>query len=97
MSDLVGNQIVGFTREAAQIFTACSYHRAAVEKISRAAAQENQQSAYAKDKYADQLQGNREADQCLCFCYKDSTIPLLSKSKISSLYQSSEIVQTGLC
>ena len=28
---------------------------------------------------------NREADQRLCFRYTDSTIPLLSKSKISSL------------
>ena len=25
------------------------------------------------------------ADQCLCFCYLDSTIPLLLKSEISSL------------
>ena len=33
----------------------------------------------------DQLRGNREADQRLCFRYIDSTIPLLSKSKISSL------------
>ena len=29
---------------------------------------------------ADQLRGNHEADQSLCFCYIDSTIPLLSKS-----------------
>ena len=28
---------------------------------------------------------NCAADQCLCFCYKGSTIPLLPKSKISSL------------
>ena len=31
---------------------------------------------------------NREADQRLCFRYIDSTIPLLPKSKISSLYGS---------
>ena len=37
------------------------------------------------EKDADQLRGNREADQRLCFCYIDSTIPLLSKSEISSL------------
>ena len=37
-----------------------------------------------ENKDADQLRGNREADQHLSFCYKDSTIPLLSKSKISS-------------
>ena len=33
---------------------------------------------------ADQLRGNREADQRLCFRYTDSTIPLLSKSEIFS-------------
>ena len=38
-----------------------------------------------KNKGADQLHGNREADQCLCFRYIDSTIPLLSKYEISSL------------
>ena len=38
-----------------------------------------------ENKDADQLRGNREADQRLCFRYKDSTIPLLSKSEISSL------------
>ena len=31
-------------------------------------------------KDADQLRGNREADQRLCFRYTDGTIPLLSKS-----------------
>ena len=36
---------------------------------------------------------NREADQRLCFRYIDSTIPLLSKSKISSLKPSSVAVQ----
>ena len=36
-----------------------------------------------ENKDADQLRGNREADQRLCFRYSDSTIPLLSKSKIS--------------
>ena len=38
-----------------------------------------------ENKDADQLRGNREADQHLCFRYTDSEIPLLSKSKISSL------------
>ena len=36
-------------------------------------------------KDADQLRGNREADQRLCFRYLDSTIPLLPKYKISRL------------
>ena len=38
-----------------------------------------------ENKDADQLRGNHEADQRLCFRYIDSTIPLLSKSEISSL------------
>ena len=38
-----------------------------------------------RKKNADQLRGNREADQRLCFRYIDSAIPLLSKSEISSL------------
>ena len=50
-----------------------------------------------ENKDADQLRGNREADQRLCFHYIDSTIPLLSKSEISSLYSSSVAVQPGLC
>ena len=37
-----------------------------------------------ENKDADQLRGNSEADQRLCFRYTDSTIPLLSKSEISS-------------
>ena len=37
-----------------------------------------------ENKDADQLRGNREADQRLCFRYTDSTIPLLLNSKISS-------------
>ena len=37
-----------------------------------------------ENKAADQLRGNREADQRLCFRYTDSTIPLLPKSEISS-------------
>ena len=35
-----------------------------------------------ENKGADQLRSNCEADQRLCFHYTDSTIPLLSKSKI---------------
>ena len=52
-----------------------------------------------ENKDADQLQlrGNREADQRFCFRYTDSTIPLLSKSEISSLKAFSVAVQPGLC
>ena len=49
-----------------------------------------------ENKDADQLRGNREADQCLCFRYIDSTIPLLSKSEISSHQPSSVVAQPGL-
>ena len=35
-----------------------------------------------ENKDTDQLRGNREADQRLCFRYIDSTIPLLSESEI---------------
>ena len=41
---------------------------------------------------ADQLRGNREADQRLCFRFIDRTIPLLSKYEISSLQPSSRFV-----
>ena len=50
-----------------------------------------------ENKDADQLRGNREADQRLCFRYIDRTIPLLSKYEISGLKQSSVAVQPGLC
>ena len=38
-----------------------------------------------ENKDADQLRGNREADQRLCFRYMDTTIPLLPKSEILSI------------
>ena len=50
-----------------------------------------------ENKDADQLRGNREADQRLCFRYSDSTIPLLLKSEISSFWLFSALVQAGLC
>ena len=50
-----------------------------------------------KNKDADQLRGNHEADQRLCFRYTDSTVPLLPKWEISSLPSSSVTVQPSLC
>ena len=50
-----------------------------------------------ENKDADQLRGNREADQRLCFHYTDSTIPPLLNSKISSFSPDSVAVQAGLC
>ena len=38
-----------------------------------------------ENKGADQLRDNRTADQCLCFPYIDTTIPLLAKSESSSI------------
>ena len=51
-----------------------------------------------KTEVADQLPGygNRAADQRLLFRYMDSTIPLLSKSKISSIWLSTVVVQLGV-
>ena len=48
-------------------------------------------------KDADQLRGNREADQRICFRYMDSTIPLLHKSEISSFKPAYVLVQADLC
>ena len=50
-----------------------------------------------ENKDADQLRGNPEPDMRLCFCYTDSTIPLLPKYEISSLSSSCVVVQPGLC
>ena len=50
-----------------------------------------------ENKDTDQLRGNREADQRLCFHYTDSTIPLLPISEISSLWPTHVAVQPGLC
>ena len=50
-----------------------------------------------ENKDADQLRGNREADQHLCFRYTDTTIPLLYKFEISSFWPYSVAVQPGLC
>ena len=50
-----------------------------------------------ENKDADQLRGNREADQRLCFRHIDSTIPLLPIYEISSLLPTCVVVQPGLC
>ena len=49
-----------------------------------------------QQKGADLLPGNHTADVRLCFCYVDSTIPLLPISKISTFYPSSMAVQPAL-
>ena len=50
-----------------------------------------------ENKDADQLRGNREADQRLCFRYTDSTFPPLVIPKFSRSWVSSVTVQAGLC
>ena len=50
-----------------------------------------------ENKDADQLRGNREANQRLSFRYTDSKFPPLPESEISSLQPSSVVVQPGLC
>ena len=50
-----------------------------------------------ENKDVDQLRGNRDADQRLCFHYTDRTILLLPKYEISSLQPLSVAVQPGLC
>ena len=50
-----------------------------------------------ENKGADQLHSNCEADQRLCFRYTDSTITLLSKSKISSLYSHLLCLYSPVC
>ena len=50
-----------------------------------------------ENKCVDQLHGDCAADQCLCFCNIDGTIPLVPKSEISSLLPSSLAIQPSLC
>ena len=50
-----------------------------------------------ENKDADQLCGNRAADQRLCFCQIDRTIYVLPKSEISSPQPPSVPVKAGLC
>ena len=55
----------------------------ALYKMSRA--MRKQMFCICENKDADQLRGNHEADQRLCFHYTDSSIPLLPKYEIQSL------------
>ena len=57
---------------------------------------EKTNNLHGRNKDADQLRGNREADQRLCFRYTDSTFPPLLIPKLSRFYVSSVTVQAGL-
>ena len=46
-----------------------------------------------KNKGADQVRGNHTADQCLCFRYIDSTIPLLAIFCSGTAWFVSELVR----
>ena len=50
-----------------------------------------------ENKGTDQLHDNHASDQLLYFRYIDSTILILSKSKMSSFLPSSVVIQLGLC
>ena len=58
---------------------------------------EKTNNLHMRNKGANQLRGNREADQRLCFRYSDSTIPLLLIFKVSSFLLYVVTVQAGLC
>ena len=87
MSDQVRNQNIGFLMTRL-IRTNDRLYKPPYEKTL---------FCICKNKGADQLRDNRAADPRLCFHYTDCTIPLLPKSEISSLQQSSVAVQPGFC
>ena len=60
------------------------YHKATMLPINMSRIVRKLDFCLGENKGADQLRGNREADQRLCFRYTDSTISLLLKSEISS-------------
>ena len=72
-----------FSHDAAQVLPMCSSFNVIIPIMSHL--MRKLTFCISENKDADQLCGNRDADQHLCFSYIDSTIPLLSKSEISSL------------
>ena len=110
MSELVGNPEDRFSHDATEMLldlnhSACS-HCQKMKKSKRYDVKKQKQYephhekpmfCICENKDADQLRGNREADQRLCFRYIDTTIPLLSKTIISCLLPYSVTAQPGLC
>ena len=96
MSDLVGKQNVGFSQRSSITFMlTCPYNlqplqvnpllyskTQGLQGLSRDVRKPD--FCICENKAADQLCGNRTADQRLCFGYTDSTIPLLPKFQASS-------------
>ena len=106
MSDLFGNHIVGFPTW--RLISWTCYHDITISFFLLHVTGETCDKymshlvgkptiCIGENKDADQLRGNREADQCLCFRYSDSRIPLLLKSEISSFLLFSVLLQAGLC
>ena len=87
MSDLVRIHIVGFLMTRL-ILDMCDHMSLVLRKPA---------FCICENKDPDQLCGNREADQRLCFRFTDSKIPLLPKNEISSIWPSSVAAQPDLC
>ena len=88
MSELVQNPEDGFPHDKAQIVKIIpkgQNGRTDQLCINMSLVMKKPDFCLCENKDADQLHSNCEADQRLCFRYLDSTIPLLSKSEISSL------------
>ena len=84
MSDLVGNSEDPFSCIAALLLSNSAVLKAEQPDHYKSRIVRKPDFCLGENKGADQLRGNREADQRLCFRYLDSTIPLLLKSEISS-------------
>ena len=85
---------IGVKPDVACISTAETELLHPAEKVSRV--MRKPAFCICENKDADQLRGDGEADQRLCFRYMDSTKPLLPKTEICSLYASSVIAQPCL-
>ena len=88
MSDLVGNLEDKFSHNAAHMRIMILYGCAKSPEpslVHMSNVVRKPAFCICENKDADQLRGNREADQRLCFRYIESIISLLSKYEISSL------------
>ena len=63
----------------------CHIQRTSKQSIPNVPHHERSFFCICENKGADQMHGNRAAEQCLCFQYIDSTISLLHQSEISSI------------
>ena len=70
-----------------------AYRRSLLQLTQMSRLVRKQTFCICKNKDADQIRGNREADQRLCFRYIVRTITLLSKPEMSSLWPSFVAVQ----